>query len=339
MRFWMQDTAWRSGARRSRVSGRAAPVVFPRTAVAKPPERAARNVRRFMTVFTSPSSRWAFFSAGTYAMDDLTLRVMGFTLLRQFDFMIARGNREVPVPIPDADLTRRLAIDDQAEFARIKFGRGDSHGLVGFEYESQTRRRRLIVPHHDPSRCLEAKLAVAGESGSFGANRGVIGMAVPGSTAEFAARGGIECPEAQAIPGGLINILLQRHEAEQRAPRVVRIASAVPSPGKVLLVVVLVHLPVIHEEPVAFLRNFQGHLIEPVAREPPVGNVIRRAPDAATPVVLVGKRRVIARDGWYDVLAPEFPGVQQVLLNHSLCLLGRRNAGEHGVEAGRREAL
>src|SRR5207249_5586518 len=110
-------------------------------------------------------------------------------------------------------------------------------------------------------------------------------------------------------PWILVNVLVKSRQAKQSAPRVMRVAAAVPASGMILFVIVLVRNPVIHKQGVIFPGVLQRHFIEFVAIDGLVEHVIRRTPNVAAPIELVGEPGVVARNRGSDIRSPELLGV------------------------------
>src|SRR5215469_11269269 len=117
------------------------------------------------------------------------------------------------------------------------------------------------------------------------------------------------------------------------------VSSSAPSPCIVLLVRSLLCLPVLHEQRVAFLRELQCYFVFTVAIDSLIHEVVCRPPDVASPIVLILKCRVVPRDRWDNVLAPELLGVEQMLAHHAFRLFGCRDTRKHGIKVCRGKSL
>src|SRR5580693_3440778 len=104
------------------------------------------------------------------------------------------------------------------------------------------------------------------------------------------------------------------------------ISASTSTPSVILFVSVLVGVPIIHEKIVALFRKFQRHLVFAVTVQPLINQIVSRSPDIASPIELVLKGGIIARDGWNNILAPKLLWAEEMLLYHSLRLFRRRYA-------------
>src|SRR5271157_388597 len=133
------------------------------------------------------------------------------------------------------------------------------------------------------------------------------------------------------------------HVAEQGAPVVETVAAfhvvAAAGYSVVVFVHVAVLLPLLQEQLIGLPREVAPHLGVVVIAQTKVDQIVHWTPDTAAPVVLVGKGGIVARYGGNDPLAPELIGVEQVLLNHGLCLGGRGGAGQQRIEVGGRKPV
>src|ERR1017187_1797814 len=139
---------------------------------------------------------------------------------------------------------------------------------------------------------------------------------------------------------GLLHVF---HVAEQGAPVVETIAvshviAAARNPV-VVLVYVAVLLPLLQEQLITLLREVASYCGVVVVTQTKVDQIVHGTPDTATPVVLVGKSGIVARDGGNDPLAPELIGVEQMLLNHGLRLGGSSGTRQQRIEVGRRKPV
>src|SRR4029077_17620615 len=98
------------------------------------------------------------------------------------------------------------------------------------------------------------------------------------------------------------------------------------TPCVILFVSGLVGVPVIHEKIVALFRKLQRHLVFAVTVQPLINQIVSRSPDIASPIKLVLKGAIIARDGGNNILAPKLLWVEEMLFYHSLRLFRRRYA-------------
>jgi len=133
------------------------------------------------------------------------------------------------------------------------------------------------------------------------------------------------------------------HVAEQGAPVVETVAAfhvvAAAGDRVVVLVYVAVLLPLLQEQLIGLLREVASHLGVVVVAQTKVDQIVHGTPDSATPVVLIGKSGIVARDGGNNPLTPELAGVEQVLLNHGLRLGGRGGARQQRIEVGGRKPV
>src|SRR5215471_18495529 len=116
------------------------------------------------------------------------------------------------------------------------------------------------------------------------------------------------------------------------------IATSTSTPCVILFVSVLVRTPVIHEKIVAFLSKLQCHLVFPVTVQSLINQIIRRSPYVASPIELVLKGGIIARDGGNHILPPKLLWINQMFRHHSLRLSRSRNSSHHWIEVGWRQA-
>src|SRR5215468_4824262 len=112
------------------------------------------------------------------------------------------------------------------------------------------------------------------------------------------------------------------------------ISTSTSTPCVILFVSVLVRAPVIHEKIVAFLGKLQRHLVFPVTVQALINEIIRRSPYIASPIKLVGKGGIIARDGGNYILPPKLLWIKQMFRYHSLRLSRSRNSSQHWIEVG-----
>jgi len=76
-----------------------------------------------------------------------------------------------------------------------------------------------------------------------------------------------------------VDVLFQGYQRKQGTPHVMGLATAIPSRGAILLIVVLVLLPITHEEVVALIGKFESNLVKVVAIQALVDQVIGGSPD------------------------------------------------------------
>src|SRR5579875_2923970 len=158
-------------------------------------------------------------------------------------------------------------------------------------------------------------------------------MSLPQRSVKLARRRRVEHPKTQAIPGIHIDILLKPYETEQSTPGVMGVATAIAAPGVILLVVVLILPPIVHEQ-IVVLRILQRHLVKMVAVKALIDHVVGRPPDITPPVKLVLKSRIISGNGGNYIPTPELLGVEHMFRHHSSGLFRRRNACKKRIKVG-----
>ena len=111
-----------------------------------------------------------------------------------------------------------------------------------------------------------------------------------------------------------------------------------PSDGVVVFVHMAFLAPLLEKQVIGLLRELLPRRPRPGSSQSEIDEIVHRPPDAAAPVVLIVEGRVVALDGGDDPLAPEFLGVEQVLIDHGPGLFRGGRVGQHGVEVGGRKA-